>query len=383
MPNEVSREHDCEHLPAYVPQVILDAMVVTLQLGYRYLWVDKYCISQNGNQDKHEQIRSMDIIYQDAIVTIVAASGEAACHGLPGISRPRVNQPQVKLGRHLYASSMPNPNLSIQRSKWPTRGWTYQEALLSRRRLVFTDHQVYFQCYVMHTSESIEIPLALLHGRDSRKFGMWNKPGVFPVKGIGQKPHDIWDRIAEYSERQLSYESDILDGILGIMHAFEVRYSHSRKRFSHIWGIPIWHAGENTFLQGLVWRPVLPMKRRLNFPSWSWTGWLGPISNDPRWMDPPRQSDVSIDIELSDGRTLSLLSYQYSEPENRVPHSSLLRFLRVSGPTVDVTVRHICLSPDAEGRSEASELWVAQVHLSKGLSMIAPFQWTKDVDSVV
>jgi Heterokaryon incompatibility protein (HET) len=131
-------------LPSNVPQVILDAMTVTLNLGHQYLWVDKYCISQNAGSEKHEQVRNMDVIYRDACLTIIVASGEPGCHSLPGFSRPRVHQPQVSIGEGLYVSPMPDPLWVIRNSCWATRGWTYQEALLSRRRLVFTDHQVYF-----------------------------------------------------------------------------------------------------------------------------------------------------------------------------------------------------------------------------------------------
>ncbi|XP_044724639.1 uncharacterized protein HRG_02535 [Hirsutella rhossiliensis] len=34
----------------------------------------------------------------------------------------------------------------VRNRRWNTRGWTYQELLLSRRLLFFTDSQVYFQC---------------------------------------------------------------------------------------------------------------------------------------------------------------------------------------------------------------------------------------------
>lgn len=39
-----------------VPPVIRDAGEVTRRLGYRYLWVDRYCIDQNNSEDIHFQI---------------------------------------------------------------------------------------------------------------------------------------------------------------------------------------------------------------------------------------------------------------------------------------------------------------------------------------
>jgi hypothetical protein len=51
------------------PKVILDAMKATTALGFRYLWVDRYCISSSGN-DQHKQIANMDAVYSDAQVTL-------------------------------------------------------------------------------------------------------------------------------------------------------------------------------------------------------------------------------------------------------------------------------------------------------------------------
>ena len=57
------------------PKVIKDAFLVTKKLGYRYLWVDRYCIVQDDAQEKHQQIKNMGSIYENARVTIVAAAG--------------------------------------------------------------------------------------------------------------------------------------------------------------------------------------------------------------------------------------------------------------------------------------------------------------------
>lgn len=322
-------------LPSNVPQVILDAMTVTLNLGYQYLWVDKYCISQNAGSEKHEQVRNMDVIYRDACLTIIVASGEPGCHSLPGVSRPRVHQPRVSIGEDLYVSLMPDPLWVIRNSCWATRGWTYQEALLSRRRLVFTDHQVYLQCFVMHISESIDIPLAVLHKRrQGREWGAWNKPGAFPIEGVGSSAPEIWQRIAEYSARKLSYESDILNGIHGVFHTFELRYPG----FSHLWGIPVWDGESRLFVNGLLWAATIPSKRRTGFPSWSWTGWLGPASRAGLWKE--EFYSITVNIELSNDETISPHEFFSSGSEARIPHSSLPRFLHLSGPTVDITVIH-------------------------------------------
>ncbi|KAF2663805.1 HET-domain-containing protein [Microthyrium microscopicum] len=158
-------------LPQYCPTVIEDAIQVVKSLGEQYLWVDRYCIDQENETQTHNQISRMDSIYEGSLLTIIAATGKDSPSGLAGVgSVPRMRQPRVKLGNFSLVSSLPNPVGAIQDSKWASRGWTYQEGLLSKRRLIFTDHQVYWQCLGMHCLESIRMPLDLWHVRHSTRF---------------------------------------------------------------------------------------------------------------------------------------------------------------------------------------------------------------------
>ena len=146
-----------------IPSVISDAMIVTLELGWQYLWVDRYCIGQN-DEEKHFQINQMDKVYLCAVITVVAAAGESANYGLPGVSNTlRRAQPCAVVRGQVLASTMRSAREAIGSSRWATRGWTYQEAALSKKRLVFTDDQVFFECKGMSCSESHTVPLALLH----------------------------------------------------------------------------------------------------------------------------------------------------------------------------------------------------------------------------
>ncbi|KAF2732207.1 HET-domain-containing protein, partial [Polyplosphaeria fusca] len=129
--------------------VVRDAIQIVKNLGKRYLWVDKYCIPQEDAEMKTKQIKQMDLIYEGAYCTIVVAAGENDAYGIPGLSRPRLVQPSCSIGNTEYVSTLPDPQMEIRRSVWMTRAWTYQEAFCSARRLIFTDHQVYFECKTM------------------------------------------------------------------------------------------------------------------------------------------------------------------------------------------------------------------------------------------
>jgi hypothetical protein len=74
-----------EKLPS-LPRTIQDAITATLKLGFRYLWVDMYCIKQDNLNHVGDQIRHMDLVYRRAQATIIAAAGENPDFGLPGVS---------------------------------------------------------------------------------------------------------------------------------------------------------------------------------------------------------------------------------------------------------------------------------------------------------
>jgi hypothetical protein len=106
----------------------------------------------------------MDLIYDQSFLTIIAAAGQDPDFGLPGVGpRTRRPQPFAVVGQKLLISWSENPTDMIRSSAWFQRGWTYQEALLSRRRLIFMEQEVYFECHGMYCFETLNIPLLDLH----------------------------------------------------------------------------------------------------------------------------------------------------------------------------------------------------------------------------
>ncbi|PVH70734.1 heterokaryon incompatibility, partial [Cadophora sp. DSE1049] len=135
------------------PKVITDSVETVLKLGFRYLWVDRLCIYQLDEEERHAQIGQMDLIYAKAQLTIIAATTDPDV-GLPGVAGSRrKQQPNVNIGDITIASTLSHPQIIMAKSKRVTRGWTYQEGLLSRHRLIFTDEQVLFKCHGMHCTE--------------------------------------------------------------------------------------------------------------------------------------------------------------------------------------------------------------------------------------
>lgn len=129
-------------LPA-LPKTIPDAVTLTKKMGKIYLWVNSLCIVSNDPEDQENQIPTMTSVYGNAMLTIIAAAGEDANHGLPGLGLFRSVHKVTKFGRyHIVKPHLPAGVQSFETTTWATRAWTYQELLLSPRSLVFLDTHV-------------------------------------------------------------------------------------------------------------------------------------------------------------------------------------------------------------------------------------------------
>lgn len=265
--------------PGSTPLTIEDSITVVKELQLRYLWVDQYCIDQADAEEKHNLIMHMDAVYQQAYFTIIAAYGQDLTAGLPGISETmrRLAVCNTHRGRLVLPR---NPVEEVQENDWAHRGWTFQEALLSRRRLVFMRSQVYFQCREMHIGENWSFSLAQI---TIGKHDPMDELRMFAASGVGRRSREILDRINEYVCRKLTYSSDSLNAILGIFVAYET-LTPSEPVY-HLWGLPMF-AEEGADLvscmvSSLLWGPYgensTPSGRlvRVDYmPSWTWAGWF-------------------------------------------------------------------------------------------------------------
>jgi hypothetical protein len=144
-------------LPSPAVLVVEDALIATLSVGLRYLWVDQYCIDQTDAATIHALIQSMDAIYGGASITFIDALGDGAESGLPGVSLAH-RLPQISINLSEFSTEItmvPSIQQEVSAAQWSTRAWTYQECLLSCRCLVFAPSQVYFQCWRIHCCETI------------------------------------------------------------------------------------------------------------------------------------------------------------------------------------------------------------------------------------
>jgi hypothetical protein len=289
-----------------LPSTVRDAMSLVSKLGERYLWVDALCIVQDDPAEKQQQISGMDSVYKNAYLTIVAATGDNADYGLPGIggaSKTRnLTQDVAELapGQYLVAVQesfsyflggclMNGWDTRSFDCPWNTRAWTYQERLFSRRCLIFLNQTVFFQCQRMIWSEDVVAEEQDIYRyyqmEDSFERLDHNRRSIsgaiFPELRGYSLTHSPWPDfpqcrriISEYVERKLSYEADALAALAGIFSTL----SHQFPGGFH-YGLP-----EQFFDIALLWQPKAMLTRRRHpldtsthsyFPSWSWAGWVG------------------------------------------------------------------------------------------------------------
>ncbi|KAI0526516.1 heterokaryon incompatibility protein-domain-containing protein [Xylaria bambusicola] len=260
------------------PDAIKDAIELVRRLGFKYLWIDRLCIVQDSARSWKLNAYNMDLIYGNAVLTICAADGDASS-GLRAM-RPEnhnLNQPWRKVMRGLDLMVTRPPEIHIRQSAWNERAWTFQERLLSRRCLIFTNGRVYFQCRSTGMSEEIYA---------DRKGAGWSLDLVHaPMQMFRQiDTCAVWvymRSVELYTERKLTKPKDILAAFSGVSNVLK-----GRMRAPFIHGLPSSH-----FDLALLWEPIREIERRVieesaekrsysipDFPSWSWAGWVGPVA---------------------------------------------------------------------------------------------------------
>lgn len=268
-----------------LPKALKQSIRLVHDLGIRYVWIDALCIVQDSSHSWNLNARAMHLVYGNATLTICAADGESGT-GLLALDEDQ--RPQQQIG--IYADDVhlilhQPPEISIRTSKWNKRAWTFQERLLSKRCLIFTRGQIYFQCRSTGMSEDI---FADKKGRG------WSLDLVqAPLQMLTElKQRSMWfyaHCVYLYTLRVLTQPLDILAAFSGMCKLME-----GTTQAPFAFGLPTSH-----FDFALLWEPVDfltllndnrgsedPKYKDVRFPSWSWCGWKSDgIQYKPQMID--------------------------------------------------------------------------------------------------
>ncbi|KAJ9662975.1 factor activating pos9 [Coniosporium apollinis] len=266
-----------------VPQTIRDAIALCRSIGIPYLWADQCCIQQDDETDIG-QVEYMDVIYGAASLTIVAASGTDSWAGLPGVSpgSRQVQQEMEVIEGLSIGTAQAKYSAAMSSAIWLTRGWTFQEYILSKRILIFTAQQVFYQCSNAFWWEDthMEVPNPLTVRLDGLHELYRSGPSTIPSRaidmGIIKKPaigsltpenylEKYLSLAAKFTDRRLTRQSDALRAFKGI-----ISYFSRATEECFFAGLPL--SGIHAALLFAISHPK-PQHRRKEFPSWSWTGW--------------------------------------------------------------------------------------------------------------
>lgn len=208
-------------LPGDLLTVISGAMDVTRRLDHRFLWVDKYCIGYDIRETE-DQNQAMELIYGCAELTIYEAFGEHHNSGLPRVNTAirKPQSPAIIQGMQ-FATTLSHPLSKIMNSKWSTRGWTHQEAVLSPRRWFFTEDETYFVCNAMECQESIHVLPENLHKAHKGQYA--GEIILFQPYFYGKRDRfsNFMEHVREYTSRNLTKQTDSLRAFVTILHKFE------------------------------------------------------------------------------------------------------------------------------------------------------------------
>lgn len=291
-------------------QTIQDAVLVTHNIGQRYVWIDALCIIQDSVEDKNSQLGRMRDIYRNTYLTINAACAESNREGFLHRKRPQkvsdaripYRCPDGSVGSVWIAKQMDTDVADASHSYWDElepinyRGWCLQEKLLPSRSLVYASDTLKYFCQ----TETVNIGHALCEPST----GMRLPNVIYQPRASSDTPLLEEDQVAYrqawlamifmYTLRDISVPSDKLAALGGVAEQFHLVYKD--QYLAGLW--------RKTLLSDLLWRNeshggLHPRPKAYRAPTWSWASVDGLIVAD--YSDTKLADDVHLrKVEILD-----------------------------------------------------------------------------------
>ena len=382
---------------ATLPRTFQDAIIIGAGLNVKYVWIDSLCILQDDKYDWGMESAKMSAIYENAWLTIAAATAPDGAHGcfptsLPTkeyeLQMPNETTPTKVFARRLLSPIDSRDHLLKATNDLPLfqRAWVFQERLLSRRILYLCEDEMAFECATNVRCECLgSILNEAVQGVDGTKsiglkyryhslLNSWNcykdPETLLPFQPTGIL--NVWDHfVSQFTQRHLTYDKDRLPALSGIA-----------KMIYHTGALGKYHAGlwEARMAEGLLWfvnpsidgfDPLPPKVGLSTAPSWSWASVNG--SWDYRRVSMEQIYLYGIDKELyvtSTGLELSAMGFACKEPSVELHLASPDFFggieLGKISLTAPLALALISYKPSEADESYAIKLRDQKVKLSKG-----------------
>lgn len=295
-----------------LPRSFLDAIHITRELGFRYLWIDALCISQDNATDWAEEAPKMALYYGQSALMIAATAAEDSSKGLLTERHVPYSPVMGKERKYCLRQKLLRWEWDIEYSVLASRGWAAQERMLAPRVLHYTKRQMIWECIEGFTFEASgikdtvtgsgqidmryhksKIQPFVMQGLNTRQIASALEQSTPPANSMIPIPQEPTARVRawyqcmdEFSKRSLTVSSDKLHAISGIASIM----NHENQMGTYLAGIWSKHLAS-----GLTWaRPWALMKSPPEYraPSWSWASLDGEVSttvlaSPPELLNPP------------------------------------------------------------------------------------------------
>ena len=272
------------------------AIEIARKLGIFYLWIDALCIVQDDEEELHSTIPIMGHIYANSCLTIAAAvsslnpnegsvcfnSRSTPVYNLAGSFCRGVELSNTlstgEESRLLVYETLDLPDMThhvIPKATTPltgcplsTRGWVFQEKMLSPRTIHFTSTQLVWECKELLANED-GLPTMPPRGSDLSS----RRPSAFSGGLLSGDKYEWYTDIAtEYSRRQFTNCGDRMRALSGVAWAYARLHRH--QYLAGMW--------KHTLAEGLGWiRKPFPTNRYHDggstnldpppkLPTWCW-----------------------------------------------------------------------------------------------------------------
>lgn len=144
---------------AKLPKSFQHAIKIVASLGGQYLWIDSLCIIQDCPTDWTRESTLMGSIYENALCNISAHAAENSHDGCYTTRDPLRFSPCKILSTSNYNLYAAIPRMEVteyavlEESRLSSRGWTFQETLLSARILHLGQSGIYWSCREGYATE--------------------------------------------------------------------------------------------------------------------------------------------------------------------------------------------------------------------------------------
>lgn len=260
-----------------LPKAFKDAVEITRALKVQYLWIDALCIiQQHGHGDKagaahadwNEEFSKMSDIYYNSYLTLAPLWAKSVEDGLFS------DQPQgealgglVTMHKMKHFPRKATPEDALPEFPLLTRGWVYQERMLSPRTLYFGRQELFWECLYGRTCECGYASYWL---QEVDKGEFHDHIRKTPVRNLDTKLDLLWrEMVIQYSHLRLTYSSDKLPALSGLAEA--IRKKTRQQYLAGLW--------RNTLLLDMCWFSTSneQQDKQWRAPSWSWASANGSI----------------------------------------------------------------------------------------------------------